>query len=114
MRLSARIRPGTNFYQLAPIDFTLRTVGTAPVVLDPCPAYAGRYEGVARDGGFSASVGNGYLPCTGDAVAVEPGRPLHFTVHPNTLDEKPMRGSKVKVEIGIAGVPELHLETTVR
>jgi hypothetical protein len=113
LRLTARIRPGTTLYQLAPIDFTLRAVGSGPVILDPCPAYAGSYEGQARDGGFGATIGTGYLPCTGHGVVVDPGQPLHFTVHPNTLDEKPMRGSKVRVDVGIAGVPELHLETTV-
>ena len=119
LRLTGQIEPGTTSSQLAPVDLTLRTVGSTPVTLDPCPAYAGRDEATARSGGFSGPISAGYLPCTSHAAVIRPGHPLHWTIPASSfLQSGPgsgaIRGSTVYVELGIAGVPTLHLKTTAR
>ena len=117
LRLTGQIEPGTNHWQIAPIDLTLRTIGNAPVTLDPCPGYAGRDWATARSGGFSDSLGPGYLPCTTHAAVIRPGHPLHWTIPAISLLQTPgtgaIPGSTVYVGLGIAGVPQLHLKTTV-
>lgn len=80
LRLTGQIEPGTTSARLAPIDLTLRTIGSGRVILDPCPAYAGRDYATARSGGFSGPTSSGYLPCTSRAVVIRPGHPLHWTV----------------------------------
>jgi hypothetical protein len=116
LRLTGQIRPGTTSGQLAPIDLTLRTIGRAPVTLDPCPAYAGRDDATARSGGFGDPISSGYLPCTRRAVVIRPGQPLHWTIPATSLLQTPgtgaVPGSAVYVQLGIAGVPLLHLKTS--
>lgn len=117
LRLTGRIRPGTRHGRIAPIDLTLRTVGTEPITLDPCPSYAGRDDATARSGGFGDSLDGGYLPCTDRAAVVRPGHPLHVTIPATSLLQSPGTGAKpgstVYVQLGIAGVPILNIETTV-
>jgi hypothetical protein len=117
LRLAAQIEPGTNHWQLAPIDLTLRTIGSAPVILDPCPAYAGRDYATARSGGFGDPISSGYLPCTHRAAVIRPGHPLHWTIPATSLLQTPgtgaIPGTTVYVQLGIAGVPQLHLQATV-
>jgi len=117
LRLTAQIEPGTTSGQLAPINLTLRTIGSAPVTLDPCPAYAGRDDATARSGGFGDPISSGYLPCTKHAAVIRPGRPLHWTIPATSLVQTPgtgaIPGTTVYVQLGIAGVPQLHLQTTV-
>jgi hypothetical protein len=118
LRLAGQIRPGTTGARLAPIDLTLSTVGSAPVTLDPCPAYAGRDYATARSGGFSDPISSGYLPCTSHAVVIRPGQLLHWTIPATSLLQTPgtgaIPGSTVYVRLGIAGVPPLRLMTTAR
>ena len=119
LRLTGQIEPGTTSNQLAPIRLTLRTVGSTPVTLDPCPAYAGRDYGTARSGGFSGPISSGYLPCTSHAAVIRPGHPLHWTIPASSFQQSgpgsgAIRGSTVYVQLGIAGVSPLHLKTTVR
>ena len=118
LRLSGQIEPGTTGDQLAPIHLTLRTVGSGPVTLDPCPAYAGRDGGTAHTGGFSAPISAGYLPCTKHAAVIRPGYPLHWTIPATSFMQSgpgsaAIPGSTIDVELGIAGVPPLRLKTTV-
>ncbi len=117
LRLAGQIEPGTTSGQLAPIDLTLRTIGSAPVTLDPCPAYAGRDDATARSGGFSGPISSGYLPCTNHRAVIRPGHPLHWTIPASSfLQSGPgsgaIPGSTVYVQLGIAGVPLVHLKTT--
>jgi len=116
LRLTGQIEPGTTGDQLAPIDLTLRTIGSAPITLDPCPAYAGRDQATARSGGFSDPISSGYLPCTKHAAVIRPGRPLHWTIPATSLLQTPgtgtIPGSTVYVQLGIAGVPSLRVKTT--
>jgi hypothetical protein len=118
LRLAGQIEPGTTSSRLAPIDLTLRTIGSAPITLDPCPAYAGRDYATARSGGFSGPISSGYLPCTSHQAVIRPGHPLHWTIPPTSfLQSGPgsgaIPGSTVYVQLGIAGVPQLmHLKTT--
>ncbi len=117
LRLAGQIEPGTTSGQLAPIDLTLRTTGSAPVTLDPCPAYAGRDYATARSGGFSGPISSGYLPCAKHEAVIRPGQPLHWTIPASSfLQSGPgsgaIPGSTVYVQLGIAGVPPLHLKTT--
>ncbi len=101
---------------LAPIDLTLRTTGSAPITLDPCPAYAGRDDATAHSGGFSDPISSGYLPCTSHAAVIRPGHPLHWTIPATSLLQTPgtgaIPGSTVYVQLGIAGIPPLRLKTT--
>jgi hypothetical protein len=116
LRLTGRIEPGTSSDQLAPIDLTLLTVGSAPVILDPCPAYAGRDWATAASGDFSDPISSVYLPCTKHAVVIRPGHPLQWTIPAISLLQTPgtgaIPGTTVYVQLGIAGVPPLHLKTT--
>jgi hypothetical protein len=117
LRLTGQIEPGTSSDQLAPIDLTLRTTGSAPVTLDPCPAYAGRDYATARSGGFSGPISSGYLPCAEHEAVIRPGHPLHWTIPASSfLQSGPgsgaIPGSTVYVQLGIAGVPPLRLKTT--
>jgi hypothetical protein len=116
LRLVGQIEPGTTSGQLAPIDLTLRTIGSAPITLDPCPAYAGRDDATAYSGGFSDPISSGYLPCTHHAAVIRPGHPLHWTIPATSLLQTPgtgaIPGSTVYVQLGVAGVPFLHLKTT--
>lgn len=118
LRLTGHIQPGTTSSQLAPIDLTLSTIARAPVTLDPCPAYAGTDYATARSGGFSDPISTLYLPCLDHAVEVRSGHPLRWTVPTTSLLLTPgtgaIPGSTVSVQLGIAGVPPLHLKTTVR
>jgi hypothetical protein len=115
LRLTGQIEPGTTHDQLAPIDLTLRTTGSAPVTLDPCPAYAGRDYATARSGGFGDPISSGYLPCTSHAAVVRPGHPLHWTIPATSLLQTPgtgaIPGTTVYVQLGIAGVAILQLKT---
>src|SRR5262249_33961669 len=77
LRLAGQIEPGTTGDQLAFIDLTLRTIGSAPITLDPCPAYAGRDYATARSGGFGGPISSGYFFCTHHAAVIRPGHPLH-------------------------------------
>jgi hypothetical protein len=113
LRLSGQIEPGTTSYQLAPIDLTLRTIGSAAITLDPCPASAGRDEATAHTGGFGGPISSGYLPCKNRAAVIRPGHPLHWTVPATSfLTARAIPGSTVYVQLGIAGVPPLTLKTT--
>jgi hypothetical protein len=116
LRLAGQIEPGTTSGQLAPIDLTLRTIGSAPITLDPCPAYAGRDDATARSGGFSDPISSGYLPCTNHEAVIRPGHPLHWTIPATSLVQTPgtgaIPGSTVYVQLGVAGVPLVHLKTT--
>ena len=117
LRLAGQIEPGTTSDQLAPIDLTLRTIGSAPITLDPCPAYAGQDYGTARSGGFGGPISSGYLPCTSHQAVIRPGHPLHWTIPASSfLQSGPgsgaIPGSVVDVQLGIAGVPLLNLKTT--
>lgn len=116
LRLTGQIEPGTTHGQLAPIDLTLRATGSIPVTLDPCPTYAGRDDATARSGGFSDPISSGYLPCTHHAAVIRPGHPLHWTIPATSLLQTPgtgaIPGTAVYVQLGIAGVPPLRLETT--
>jgi hypothetical protein len=116
LRLTGHIEPGTTHGQLAPIDLTLRTTGSAPITLDPCPAYAGRDQATARSGGFSDPISSGYLPCTHHAAVIRPGHPLHWRIPATSLLQTPgtgaIPGTTVYVQLGIAGVPQLLLKTT--
>lgn len=118
LRLSGHIEAGTTHTRLAPIRLTLRTIGSKPITLDPCPAYSGRDYATARSGGFSDPITSGYLNCTTSGLVVEPGHPLHITIRGTNLVQTPgtgaIRGSTVFVDFGIAGVPLLHLTTKVR
>lgn len=114
LRLSGHIENGTTSDRVAPIQLTLRTVGTTPVPLDPCPAYSSWVFAAARNGGFGGTYKLGSLPCTQTARVIRPGHPLRFTVGSGTLDETALSGSTVHVDIGIAGVPPLKLTTRVR
>lgn len=115
LRLTGQIQPGTTSGQLAPIDLTLRTIGRAPVTLDPCPAYAGRDDATARSGGFGDPIRSGYLPCTRRAAVIRPGHPLHWTIPATSLLQTPgtgaIPGSTVYVQLGIAGVLPVRLTT---
>lgn len=115
LRLAGQIDPGTTSGQLAPIDLTLRTTGSAPITLDPCPAYAGRDYATARSGGFSDPISPDYLPCTNHQTVIGPGHPLHWTIPATNLLQTPgtgvIPGSTVYVQLGIAGVPPLRLTT---
>jgi len=118
LRLSAQIEPGTTSDQLAPIDLTLRNIGGAAVALDPCPAYAGEEQGTARSGGFGGPISSGYLPCTEHAIVIRPGYPVHLTIPASSFQQSgpgsgAIPGTTVYVDLGIAGVPQLHLTTTV-
>jgi hypothetical protein len=116
LRLTGQIEPGTTSDRLAPIDLALRTIGSTPVTLDPCPAYAGRDGATAHSGGFSNPISSSYLPCTKHAVVIRPGHPLRWTIPATSLLQTPgtgaIPGSTVDVELGIAGVPPVHLKTT--
>jgi hypothetical protein len=117
LRLTGRIEAGTTSDQLAPIDLTLLTIGNAPVILDPCPAYAGRDSATAKTGGFGGPINSGYLPCTRHAAVIRPGHPLRWTIPPSSFMQSgpgsgAIPGSIVDVELGIAGVPPLRLQTT--
>jgi len=116
LRLAGQIEPGTTSGQLAPIDLALRTIGSAPITLDPCPAYAGRDDATARSGSFSDPISSGYLPCTSHGAVIRPGHPLHWTIPATSLLQTPgtgaIPGSTVYVQLGIAGVPPLRLTTT--
>ncbi len=116
LRLAGQIEPGTTTGQLAPIDLMLRTIGSAPITLDPCPAYAGRDYATAHSGGFSDPISSGYLPCTNHEAVIRPGHPLHWTIPATSLLQTPgtgaIPGSTVHVQLGVAGVRLLHLETT--
>ena len=116
LRLAGQIEPGTTSGQLAPIDLTLRNIGSTPVTLDPCPAYAGQDYATARSGGFGDPIGSGYLPCTSHAAVIRPGHSLHWTIPATSLVQTPgtgaIPGTTVYVQLGIAGVPLLHLKTT--
>jgi hypothetical protein len=118
LRLTGHIEPGTTSGRLAPIDLTLRIIGSAPVTLDPCPAYAGRDDATARSGGFSDPISSGYLPCTSHAAVIRPGHPLHWTIPATSLLQTPgtgaIPGTTVYVQLGIAGVPPLRLKTTAQ
>lgn len=118
LRLTGRISAGTTSRRLAPIDLTLRVTGSAPVVLDPCPFYAGRDYGIAHSGGFSDPLRSGHLPCVRHAVVVRLGHPLRWTVPGTslvqTLGTGAIRGSRVHASVGIAGVAQLQLQTRVR
>jgi hypothetical protein len=117
LRLTGEIETGTTSGRLAPIDLTLRTIGRAPVTLDPCPSYAGRDDATARSGGFGDPISSGYLPCTDREAVIRPGQPLHWTIPATSLLQTPgtggIPGSTVYVQLGIAGVPPLRLKTTV-
>jgi hypothetical protein len=117
LRLTGQIEPGTTGNQLAPIHLTLRTFGSAPVTLDPCPAYAGRDYATARSGGFSGPISSGYLPCAKYEAVIRPGHPLHWTIPASSFQQSgpgsgAIPGSTVYVQLGIAGVPLVHLKTT--
>jgi hypothetical protein len=118
LRLAGQIEPGTTHGQIAPIDLTLRTIGNAPVILDPCPAYAGRDQATARSGGFSDPISSGYLPCINHAAVISPGHPLHWRIPAISLLVTPgtgaIPGSTVYVQVGIAGVKQLLLKTTAQ
>jgi hypothetical protein len=119
LRLTGQIEPGTTGDQLAPIDLTLRTIGSAPITLDPCPAYAGRDYATARSGGFSGPISSGYLPCTKHEAVIRPGHPLHWRIPATSFQQggpgsAAIPGSTVYVQLGIAGVPQLHLKTTAQ
>lgn len=115
LRLTGRIEPGTTSQRLAPINLTLRTTSTAAITLDPCPTYAGRDDATAHSGGFRDPIRSGYLPCTGHALVMRPGHPLHFTIPASsliqTLGTGAIPGSTVHVRLGIAGVALLTLKT---
>jgi hypothetical protein len=115
LRLVGQIEPGTTSDELAPIDLTLSTIGSAPVTLDPCPAYAGRDDATAHSGGFGDPISSGYAPCTSHAPVISPGHPLHWTIPATSLLQTPgtgaIPGTTVYVQLGIAGVPLLHLKT---
>jgi hypothetical protein len=117
LRLTGHIAPGTTSGRLAPIDLTLRTTGSTRVALDPCPAYAGQDYATAHSGGFGDPIGFGYLPCTSHPAVIRPGHPLHWTIPATSLLQTPgtgaIPGSTVYVQLGIAGVPLLHLKTNV-
>jgi hypothetical protein len=113
LQLSASMARGTTQFQLAPIRMTLRTVGTTPVPLDPCPSYGGDYFARARSGGFGTGLPSGYLPCTQQMPSVRPGHPVHFTIPAADFDEDATRRSVVHVRAGIAGVPVVQLSVTV-
>ena len=117
LRLVGQIETGTTSDLLAPIDLTLRTIGSTPITLDPCPSYTGRDSATARSGGFGDPISSGYLPCTSRGAVIRPGRPLHFTIPATSLLQTPgtgaIPGSTVYVQLGIAGVPLLDLKTTV-
>lgn len=116
LRLTGQIQPGTTTRQLAPIDLTLRTVGSAAITLDPCPALAGRDYATARSGGFSDPIPSAYLPCTARAAVIDPQHPLHWTIPAMSLaletSTGAISGSTVTVQLGMAGVPLLKLTTT--
>jgi hypothetical protein len=116
LRLSGKIEPGTTSRQLAPINLTLRTIGTAPITLDPCPAIAGRDYAKTRSGGFSDPIPSAYLPCVIHAVVIDPEHPLRWTIPATSLVQTPgtgaIAGTTVTVQVGIAGVPLLKLKTT--
>lgn len=118
LRLVGRIEPGTTSGRIAPIELTLRNVGSAPITLDPCPEYAGRYGANARTGGFGGPITSGYPPCTSHRAVIRLGHPLDWTIPATSLPPSPefvaIPGSTVYVELGIAGVPQLRLTTTVR
>jgi hypothetical protein len=114
LRLSARIARGSTGDQLAPIRLTLRTTGTTSVPVDPCPAYGGMFQGQAESGGFAADLqSRGYLPCKRHIAVVAPDRPLQFTIPASHLFETAEPGSRLKLRIGIAGVPVVQLSVTV-
>lgn len=119
LQLTGRFDGSTTKFALAPIVLTLRATGTAPITLDPCPAYAGRDWATRRDGGpdFSDPIDSGDFPCTARRVLVSAGRPLRVTVPAVNLtqagDRGAIPGTTISVDIGIAGVPQLHLTTTV-
>src|SRR5262245_5411893 len=117
LRLTGQIEPGTTGDQLAPIDLTLRTTGSTPITLDPCPAYAGRDQATAHTGGFSGPISSGYLPCTKHEAVIRPGHPLHWRIPATSFQQSgpgsaAIPGSTVYVQVGIAGVPQLLLKTT--
>jgi len=116
LRLTGQIEQGTTSDQIAPIDLTLRTIGLAPITLDPCPAYAGRDYATAHSGGFGDPIASGYAPCIKHAAVIRPGHPLRWTVPATSLLQTPgtgaIPGSTVYVQLGIAGVPPLRLKTT--
>jgi hypothetical protein len=116
LRLSGRIEPGTTSNRLAPIELTLRNSGSAPIVLDPCPAYGGRDFAMAHSGGFGDPISSGYLPCTKRELVIRPGQPLRYTVPATSLLQTPstgaIAGSTVHVDLAIAGLPLLRLSTT--
>ena len=116
LRLAGHIEPGTTSGRLAAIDLTLRTTGSKPITVDPCPAYSGRDYATAHSGGFSDSISSGYLPCIKKRPVIRPGHPLRWTVPVTSLLQTPgtgaIPGSTIYVQIGIAGVPSLRLKTT--
>jgi len=115
LRLTGHIEPGTTGGQIAPIHLTLRTTGNAPIILDPCPAYAGADQATAHSGGFGNPLGPHYLPCTKHAAVIRHGHPLHWTIPAISLVQTPgtgaIPGSTVYVQLGIAGVKQLLLKT---
>jgi hypothetical protein len=115
LRLTGHIEKGTDRFQVGPIALTLTATGSEAVVLDPCPAYAGRDDATsAGSGGFGGPIDGGYLPCTKRALVIEPGHPLHYTIPATALDEDAAAGSTIDVTIGIAGIGTLNLEATAR
>jgi hypothetical protein len=117
LRLDGRIDAGSTTLGLGPIELTLFTTGTAPLVLDPCPVYAGRDDATAHPGGFSDPIESGHLPCTHHRVVIRPGHPLHWTIAAISFTQfghRALAGSTVYVDIGIGGVPRLQLKTTAR
>jgi len=100
----------------AAVDETDALLLRTSVLLDPCPAYAGRDDATARSGGFSDPISSGYLPCISRGAVIRPGHPLHWTIPATSLPQTPgtgaIPGSTVYVQLGIAGVPPLRLTTT--
>jgi hypothetical protein len=115
LRLVGHIEPDTTSGQLAPIDLTLHTIGSAPIPLDPCPGVRRADYATAHSGGFSDTISSGYLPCTNHGSVIRPRHPLHWTIPATSLLQTPgtgaIPGSTVYVQLGIAGVPPLRLQT---
>lgn len=93
LRLNGHIQAGTTSSRLAPIDLALRTLGTAPITLDPCPGYAGRDFAHAHSGGFGSPISSGSLPCTNHQLVIKPGEVLRYTIPATSLVPTPGTGA---------------------
>lgn len=116
LRLHLRVEPGTTGRQVADLDATLTTTGP-PVVLSPCPSFAGRDWADSR-GGFSDPLPTASLDCLGDPPVITTEHPLHFTVAGPSLTQSGQRpatrGSTVRLAVGIAGVAPATVTVRVR